>query len=246
MQDNFSEQAETYAQYRPAYPKELYDYIFAHLQKKGVAWDCGTGSGQVAAYLAEYFNKVYASDISEEQMNFAPQISNITYVNAPAEKTPFPDNIFDLVTVAQAIHWFNFDRFYAEVQRTTKKSALIAVIGYGMVRVNKLLNPMVDQFYDEVFQNYFMENRAYLDAHYATIPFPFSEIETPDFSISCDWSVSDLEGYFNSWSAVQKIKEEEGHNPVNQVIGRIKEYWGKDELKEVEFPIFIRLGQINS
>ncbi len=246
MQDNFSEQARTYAQYRPRYPQELYDFILALLDEKSAAWDCATGSGQVARRLADYFERVYASDISSEQMSFAPQKSNITYLNAPAENTPFPDDAFDLITVAQAVHWFNIDDFYAEVRRTAKNGALLAVIGYGMVRVNKVLNPIINQFYDDAFTNYFTENRSYLDHHYSTIPFPFKEIESPDFNASYEWSISDLEGYFNSWSAVQKIKEEEGYNPVPGVIAEIEEYWDKDEIKEVRFPIFMRLGQINS
>lgn len=246
MQDNFSEQARTYAQYRPTYPQELYDFILALLEKKSAAWDCATGSGQVARRLADYFERVYASDISSEQMSFAPQKSNITYLNAPAENTPFPDDAFDLITVAQAVHWFNIDDFYAEVRRTAKNGALLAVIGYGMVRVNKVLNPIINQFYDDAFTNYFTENRSYLDHHYSTIPFPFKEIESPDFNASYEWSISDLEGYFNSWSAVQKIKDEEGYNPVPGVIAEIEEYWDKDEIKEVRFPIFMRLGQINS
>lgn len=246
MQDNFSEQAEIYARYRPAYPQELYDFILEHVQHKKIAWDCGTGSGQVAGQLSHHFEQVYASDISEQQMQFAPKKSNISYVMAPAENVPFAENMFDLITVAQAIHWFNIEQFYSEVSRTAQKDALLAVIGYGMVQVNEMLDPIISQFYEDAFANYFTENRAYLDHHYRTIPFPFDEIEAPEFSINYDWSLGDLEGYFNSWSAVQKIKEEEGRNPVPGVIAEIEEHWGKKEVKEVRFPIFVRLGRVHS
>lgn len=243
MLDNFSKQAEIYAKYRPSYPQEMYDFLLEHVPQKENAWDCATGSGQVAAALSPHFKQVFASDISPQQMQHAPQKSNIKYVEAPSENVPFENKTFDLITVAQAIHWFDFDRFYAEVRRTAKPGALLAVIGYGMVRVDEDINPLVDQFYENAFKTHFSENRRYLDEHYRSIPFPFKEISAPDLSISYRWTLDHLEGYFNSWSAVQKIKEEEGINPVDNVIQKLKPVWQGDE-KLVTFPVFLRLGSV--
>jgi ubiquinone/menaquinone biosynthesis C-methylase UbiE len=244
MHDNFSKQADLYAKYRPRYPKAMYDFIFQHLQGKQTAWDCATGSGQVAGYLAPHFKRVVATDISDEQMKHASGKANIKYVNAPAEDSGLPSNTFDLITVAQAIHWFDFDCFYSEVKRTAKEGALLAVIGYGMVQVNEDIDLLIKNFYDFTFNKYFKDNRQYLDRHYKTIPFPFEEIECPEFSISYQWSLEKLEGYFKSWSAVQKIKEDEGYNPVNDFMKKLKEDWNQGEVKEVTFPVFMRLGQI--
>jgi ubiquinone/menaquinone biosynthesis C-methylase UbiE len=123
MKDNFSKQSDLYAKYRPGYPQALYDCIINHVENKEAAWDCGTGNGQAAKELSKAFMKVFATDISQKQIDKAVQSDNIFYSVQPAEQTNFPDNSFDLVTVAQALHWFRFDEFYKEVRRVTKPGA---------------------------------------------------------------------------------------------------------------------------
>ncbi len=240
----FSNQADLYAKYRPTYPEEVYQYIFKHLNNQRAAWDCATGSGQVARYLSDYFDQVWANDISEEQLRFAPQKNNITYLNTPAEKSGLPNNTFDLITIAQAIHWLDFEGFYDEVRRTARENALLAVIGYGMIRISNELNPIIDDLYEHAFGQYFSKNRTYLDQRYQTIPFPFEEIKTPDFSRTYKWTIDQLEGYFNSWSAVQKIKTEQGYNPTDKTIRAIKSEVPETEKLSVSFPIFTRLGKV--
>lgn len=241
----FSKQAKLYAKYRPDYPKELYDFIFDHLSEKQVAWDCATGSGQIAGFLANHFNQVFANDISEEQLSFAPQKPHITYLNTSAENSGLPDNTFDLITIGQAIHWLNFDKFYDEVRRTARKNALLAVIGYGMIRINKEVNSIIDNLYETAFCQHFNENRQYLDKHYRTIPFPFKEITTPDFNHSLKWSIDQLEGYFNSWSAIQRIKSENKYNSVDQTVKKLKKALSNHQTITVTFPVFMRLGIID-
>jgi len=248
MMDNFSGQAETYARYRPSYPDEMYEFIFQHVKERKTAWDCATGSGQVAGKLADSFEKVYATDISSEQMRYAPQKANIEYLQIPAENSGLPDKVFDLITVAQAIHWFNFEEFYKEVRRTAKPGSLLSVIGYGMIRVDENTNPLLDRFYDEMFGTYFSENRVYINDSYQNIPFPFEEIPAPPFQICYRWSLDEMEGYLNSWSAVQKFKEKDGFNPVNEFLPKLQSAasWKADEKREVIFPIFMRLGKISN
>src|ERR1700674_1499230 len=109
MKDNFSQYAELYAKYRPSYPQELYDFILTQVNHKQAAWDCGTGNGQTAIVLSGYFEKVFATDISQRQLENAYPAANIFYSVQPAERTDFPDKTFDLITVSQALHWFQFD-----------------------------------------------------------------------------------------------------------------------------------------
>lgn len=246
MMDNFSGQAETYARYRPSYPDEMYAFIFQHVQERKTAWDCATGSGQVSGKLAESFEKVYATDISSEQMKYAPQKANIEYLQAPAEDSGLPDKVFDLITVAQAIHWFDFEEFYKEVRRTAKPGSLFSVIGYGMIRVDKETDPLLEKFYDEMFGTYFSKSRAYIRNRYQNIPFPFEEVSAPNFQIGYRWGIEELEGYFNSWSAVQKFKERDGYNPVNGFLPKLQTTanWKTGEKREVVFPIFMRMGKI--
>lgn len=245
MSSKFSKQADLYAKYRPDYPREMYDFIFKHLSSQRLAWDCATGSGQVAKYLADHFEKVYATDISTEQLRFAPSKDNIEYLEASAENSGLPSNHFDLITVAQAIHWFNFEQFYEEVRRVAREEALLAVVGYGMVRINKELDPIIDDLYEEAFGAHFNKNRKYLDEGYQTIPFGFDEIPSPSFENNYHWTLKELEGYFNSWSAVQRMKSD-GYNPVDATINKISERVSDRQKLAVTFPVFMRLGKIDN
>ena len=128
--DLFSKQSDLYARYRPTYPKELYEYILSFVKEKNTAWDCATGNGQAAVVLADHFKKVIATDISAAQIDKAIKKENIEYSVCPAESTPFEENTFDLVTVAQAYHWINWKEFKKEVTRVCKPGAIIAIWVY--------------------------------------------------------------------------------------------------------------------
>lgn len=154
MKDNFSTQSELYARYRPQYPKEFFDYLDIIITSKDNAWDCGTGNGQVATELAKRFMSVYATDISEAQLAEAQQLPNVIYSVQAAEKTNFPNDSFDLITVAQAIHWFDFEKFYAEIKRTAKPSATLVVMGYGRVEVTPEIDRVINDFYKNTIGNY--------------------------------------------------------------------------------------------
>lgn len=246
MPGKFSQQSDLYARYRPEYPQEMYDFLFRHVHKKEYAWDCATGSGQVAKKLAGKFDKVYATDISEEQLKHAPEIDNVRYKVEPAENTTLPDNKCDLITAAQAIHWFDIPEFYREVRRVASADGILAVIGYGMVRISESVNPHIDRLYDEAFNTYFTKSRELLDSHYRELPFPFEEIPTPAFTYTDSWTIRELEGYFNSWSAIQKIKTDEGRNPADQTIAALGEKLADKQNIPVHFPVFLRLGKVRA
>ena len=124
MKDNFSAQAYAYARFRPGYPPQLFDFLFGLCRQFECAWDCATGNGQIAAVLSERFGQVEATDISEKQLQQAPQKSNIRYRVEPAETPSFTDASFDLIAVGQSAHWFDFDKFYPEVARVLKLSLI--------------------------------------------------------------------------------------------------------------------------
>lgn len=240
MKDLFSTQSNYYAQFRPLYPKELYTFLSSLTKEHHKVWDAGTGNGQVARELANIFDQVIASDISEAQLNNAPQMENITYIKAAEELPGVPDNTFDLVTVATAIHWFDFEKFYAEVKRVAKKDARLAVWCYDLIRVNEELDPLIDAFSNKTLYEYWDKERRYVDEGYRTIPFPFREVETPSLSIKATWSLEHIEGYFNSWSAVAHYKKAHNSNPVDAFIEQIRPLW-KDK-QNVEFFLHIRVG----
>jgi ubiquinone/menaquinone biosynthesis C-methylase UbiE len=243
MKDNFSKQADVYAKYRPNYPKELYDFILNHVSKKDIAWDCATGNGQAAKELSAYFNKVEATDISQKQLDKAVTASNIIYSVQPAEQTNFAADTFDLITVSQALHWFNFEKFYSEITRVAKPGAWLAVWMYSLLRISPAIDAIVEKYHFETLRDYWDSERKYVDNNYTTIPFPFPEIKTPAFSIVYHWTLEDLAGYFNTWSALQKYMTAHAESPVPALMERISGHWTADEMKIV-FPLHLRMGEI--
>jgi len=245
MKDNFSQQSDLYGKYRPVYPAEFYSYLIHQLKAKTNAWDCGTGNGQVAVELSKHFENVFATDISSNQLAQAVKMDNIMYFVQPAEKTNFPNNTFDLITVAQAIHWFDFEKFYAEAIRTAKDNAIIAVIGYGRLSISKNIDPVIDNFYFNTIGNFWDAERKYIDEEYRTIPFPFKELQCPNFSIRVNWNLEHLIGYLNTWSAVKHFISQNESNPIDNVKLEIEKHWQLNEIKQVSFPLIQRIGLIS-
>lgn len=240
--DYFSGHAPAYATFRPVYPDNLFEFICSKVSVREHAWDCATGSGQAAGALAKYFKKVYATDISAAQLRQAPAITNILYSAQPAEKTDFPDNHFDLITVAQALHWFDLPDFYNEVIRTSRPQAWIAVWGYSLMTVNAEIDKLIKHFYQQVVGPYWDEARRHVDTAYRNLPFPFREINTPEFNIQVEWTLHECSGYLNTWSAVQNFIRQNGYNPGNQLMEKLSPLWS-DKLC-VTFPVFMRMGMV--
>jgi SAM-dependent methyltransferase len=243
VKDNFSKQAAVYAKYRPDYPEELFHFILGHVKQKEAAWDCATGNGQTAKELASRFQKVFATDISQKQLDNAHKADNIVYSVQPAEQTGFANQQFDLITVSQALHWFHFDRFYAEVNRVAKPGSWIAVWMYSLLRISPNIDKLVDEYHFQTIEKYWDSERKYVDNNYTTVPFPFAEIRTPAFSIEYSWTLDDLEGYFNTWSALQKFITANNYNPVPELIKIIQPFW-KEEKMKIIFPVYMRMGKI--
>ncbi|WP_113651175.1 class I SAM-dependent methyltransferase [Pedobacter namyangjuensis] len=244
MKDNFSTQSSQYAKFRPKYPQALYDFLLNHVSETKTAWDCATGNGQVATELANRFEKVYATDISEKQLANAPQLSNITYKVEQAEKTDFADDVFDLVTVAQAIHWFKFDEFYAEVKRTLKPNGIFAAIGYGIMHITPALDKVVHYLYQNILGDFWDEERKYIEDNYLNIPFPFTEIAHPDFEMTTEWNFDQLVGYLETWSALQHYIKAKDENPITLVYNDLKQAWGKADTYKIHFPLLLKVGSL--
>jgi len=243
--DLFSKQASLYAKYRPGYPEELIEYILSFVYRRETAWDCATGNGQAAILLSHYFKKIFATDISEKQISHAIRDPSIEYSLSRAEKTSFSDNSFDLITVAQAYHWFQFESFYQEATRVGRNGAIAAVWGYGLLNVNDTaLNKWIRYFYTSIVGKYWDPERQYVDEEYKTIPFYFKELPSGNFKTELQWNLEDFIGYLNTWSSVQHFIKSNNYNPVDKLADEIKSFWIKDETKLFSFPLFMRIGKI--
>jgi ubiquinone/menaquinone biosynthesis C-methylase UbiE len=241
--DLFSNQAENYSKFRPSYPKELFDHILQFVAEKNIAWDCATGNVQAAVALAPYFKKVIATDISEKQLTIAKPLANIQYCLGSAEHTTFPDNTFDLITVAQAYHWLKFEAFDKEVNRIAKKNAVMAVWGYNLFTTNDAaVDTLIKHFYTNIVGLYWDKERKYVDDNYSSVPFNFTPLPAKDFFITAAWSKDDVIGYLNSWSSVQHFIAAKKYNPIDNIINDLDRIW-KNE-KPVSFPLFLKLGRV--
>lgn len=245
MKDNFSKQADKYAKYRPDYPKDLFDFILSYVKERNAAWDCATGNGQTAKELSKNFDKVFATDISKKQLENAERLPNIFYSLQPAEQTNFSNNRFDLITVSQAMHWLSFPAFYTEAIRVAKPGAWIAVWMYSLPRITAATDNLINiEFYKNTLEGYWDNERKYVDENYATLPFPFNEIKCPLFQMEYEWTLDQLNGYLNTWSAVQKFITANGYSPVEELMRKVKLVWTAEKIK-VSFPLHMRMGQID-
>jgi hypothetical protein len=243
--DLFSTQSKLYANFRPTYPSKLYEFIFRHLDNRDAAWDCATGNGQVANYLANHFIRVMATDISQQQLDHAIIRNNITYLQCPAERTPFPAQSFDLITVGQALHWFNREQFYSEVNRVARKKALLAVWGYTTLFIDAKVDPHLNEFYGRTVGPYWDNARRLVEEQYSGIRFPFEEINAPKFTLSVRWSLDHLTGYLSSWSATQQFIRANQRDPVAALRKELEKKWPPGETKSARFPLFLRLLRIS-
>ena len=242
MKDNFSIQSEQYAKFRPGYPAELFQFLVSKVKSPTNVWDVGTGNGQFAVKLSACFKNVFATDISEQQLSHAEKKENIHYSKQAAEQTNFPNDFFDLVTVAQAIHWFDLENFYDEVDRVLRSGGILAIAGYSVFSSTPQVDKVVDHFYKNITGPYWDKERKYLDEHYQTIPVPtYDEIPCPSFTSIYEWDYEQLVGYLSTWSAVQHYIKTNGNTPLDLIAEDLKTAFAGKEKIEIRFPIHFRM-----
>ena len=245
FKDHFSQQADRYTRFRPRYPQELFAYLATLPVAPRRAWDCGTGSGQAAVGLAEFFDEVVATDPSARQIEHADPHPRVSYQVAPAEACPLDDATVDLVTVAQAVHWFDRPAFYAEARRVARPDACIAIWAYALAQITPAVDAVVWHLYDDVLGKYWPPERGLIMERYTTLDFPFEEIAAPPFVMTAEWTLDDLLGYLSTWSSAQKYLEKHGADPLDQVRTELAAAWGTpDGALPVRWPLVLRVGRI--
>lgn len=248
MKDLFSDSSALYQQARPTYPHSVIDEILKYVPTRQFAWDCASGSGQFTQLLVPYFEQIVATDLSSAQLRQAPYFENVSYQVQQAELTSFADQSFDLISVAQAIHWFNFDAFYAEVQRTLKPEGVLAVIGYGLIKTQDAeLNRLIQFLYHNVLGEYWDVERKYIDECYKTIPFPFDELATPMLDIRLVWSAEQLLAYLNTWTGLKHYRAAMVVESAVDPLQALQFYLAKNTFElEINFPVFLRIGKLKA
>ncbi len=245
FRDHFSTVAADYADTRPTYPPGLFDWLARQCAAREFAWDCGAGSGQASIELAERFAQVVATDASAAQIAQATPHPRVEYRVAPAERSGLADRCADLVTVAQALHWFDLERFYAEVRRVAKPAAVLAAWTYGPLHVEgDALDALVQRFRADMAP-WWPEERRHVENGYRELAFPFERIAAPSFSIDVRWNADRLLGYFRSWSSVVRFRQARALDPVDEIEPSLRAQWGAPStLRSVRWPLALLAGRV--
>lgn len=244
FKDYYSAHSKDYANYRPDYPIELFQFLSDNTQHHDQALDCGTGNGQAAVLLSPFYHNVLATDASSKQISNAIKKDNITYLQTIAEKCPLGDHSIDLITVAQAFQWFDFDAFFNETNRTLKPNGLIAIWCYNLQEINPAIEKVIMKLYVDILGPYWPEERKYIVHGYSNIFFPFNMIKTPNFKIVKNWNFDQEIDYLSTWSAIQRFENEKNKNPLDLIYDDLLSAWGnKNKELKIIWPIKLLAGR---
>ena len=225
FKDHFSAHAADYAQFRPHYPPELFAHLASIAPNRDVAWDCATGSGQAATALAEHFARVIATDASEKQIANARSHPRVEYRIATAEESGLASESVSLITVAQALHWFDRAQFFTEASRVLQHRGILAVIVYNFLQTSPEIDERLNRFYNDVVGSYWDFERRDVENSYRDIAFPFADVATPEFKMSVTWSLEHALGYVRTWSATKAFIEAKGFDPVDSLGAELENIW---------------------
>jgi SAM-dependent methyltransferase len=243
FKDHFSKQATDYVKFRPRYPEKLFEYLGSIAPSRHLAWDCGTGNGQAAVGLASVFDRVIATDASEKQIANAQPHERVEYRVAPAENSGIKSEAIDLIMIAQALHWFDLDRFYLEARRVLKPDGILAASAYNLLHIENAIDEVVNRYYHEVVGPFWPPERGLVE-QFADLPFPFRQIDAPKFEMTAYWNLDHLLGYLRTWSSTQRFIAAKGSNPLEQITDDLCSAWGKPRQKRnITWPLIIRIGR---
>lgn len=243
FQDHFSGQPADYARYRPHYPAELFRFLAGLTEKHSLAWDCGTGSGQAAIALSEYFDRVVATDASSAQIDAAISHPGVSYRVATAENSQFDDHSIDLIAVGQALHWFDLERFFAEVERMLVKDGVLAAWCYELCRVCETCDAVLDELYTEIVGEFWPPERRLIEERYAGVAMPGRLLESEEFHMGVSWTVADMLGYLRTWSACARYRQVHGDDPVTQIETTLRTEWGAGR-RSVRWPLTLLASRV--
>ena len=240
--DHFSRVAGEYASSRPRYPDALFAWLASVAPARRLAWDAGCGSGQASTALGAHFARVVATDASAAQLAAAEPHPRVAYHNARETNPALADGSVDLVTVAQAVHWFDRPVFWAEAERVLAPDGVLAVWTYGVAEITAEVDAVIAPFYGDVLGPYWPPERSHCDTHYRDIGFPYATLPTPAFAMSVTWSRPQLVAYLRTWSAVGQYLRREGVDPVLALEPALAAVWPDGVDRTVTWPLTVLAG----
>ncbi|UXI68152.1 class I SAM-dependent methyltransferase [Tahibacter amnicola] len=245
FKDHFSTQAAIYREARPHYDPALFAWLAGLSPGAQLAWDAGCGNGQASVALAAHFRRVYASDPSAAQITAAEPAAGVEYHVERAEDCALPDHSTDLVTVAQALHWFDLARFHDQVRRVLRPGGVIAQWCYGDCTIDSAVDTVKHRLYETILGDYWPPERRLVETGYASLDFPFTRREAPDFALRAEWNLAQFLAYLRSWSATQRYIAARGEDPVSLVEPDFARTWGDAQaIRPIQWQLTVRVGRV--
>ena len=244
FRDHFSGHAATYSQFRPRYPEALYGWLASLVPAETVVWDCATGNGQAAVALADRFARVIATDASATQIEAAEPHEGVDYHVASASESGLGPHSVGLITVAQALHWFDHDAFAAEVHRVLQPGGVVVAWCYELFEVTPAVDASVLHLYRDIVGADWPPERRYIETGYRDIPWPWTRLEVPSFTMEAAWTVEQTLGYLRTWSATQRYHQREGHDPVARIETPLREAWGTEPTRTARWPLGVIASRV--
>ncbi len=240
--DHFSALAAEYATWRPHYPPALFDAIASLVPSVPLqAWEAGCGSGQATLDLARRFGHVFATDPSAAQIeaHAARQDTahDVVLAVEPAEACSLPDASVDLIATAQALHWFDRERFFAECRRVLRRGGVLAAWCYQDFIPPPEVAEAIGSFRGRIAAHW-PRQRADVDRGYADYAWPFGPAAALDLEMTAHWTLPHLLGYLSSLSATACARRATGNDPLEACAPAIAAAWGRaDVAKRVVWPV---------
>lgn len=240
----FGPRATRYVEYRPRYPRALFHYLATVVHDNRSAWDAGTGNGQAAVGVAERWARVTATDPSPEMIAAAIPHPRVQY-SVATYASGLPDASTSLVTVAQALHWFDITPFMQEVRRVLVPGGILAAWCYSLCRLEEPVDQVVDHFYRVTIGSYWPPERRMVDEGYRSLALPLDEHVPPPFEMIEEWSYEAFRQYVRTWTGVVRYIEARGEEAVLQFEGELLEAWGKPGIRrQIRWPLHFRIGEV--
>ncbi|MGN2254015.1 class I SAM-dependent methyltransferase [Frateuria sp. GZRe12] len=245
FKDHFSGHAALYRDARPLPPADWFAWLAGQAPDTQLAWDAGCGNGQASLGLAAHFERVVATDPSATQVAQASAHPSIDYRVEPAEHSSLAPGSVSLVSVSQALHWFDLEAFYAQVRRVAKPGALLAVSAYGNCSVDRAVDAVEWKLYAGTLGADWPPERALVDSGYRELAFPFDLVPAPSFAMHAQWNLAQFLAYLGSWSATQRHLKRTGIDPVEAATSALADAWGEPgRVRTVRWPFFTRVGRL--
>jgi SAM-dependent methyltransferase len=242
FKDHFSGQSAAYERHRPAYPPALFAWLATVAPRRALAIDVATGNGQAAIALAGHFDSVIATEPSAAQLARAREHPRVAYRQEAAEAISVAAGTADLLTAAQAAHWFDWPRFVAEAARVLRPGGICAIWTYGDSSVDAAVDDLIGSFSRDLVGPYWPRERRHVEEGYRDLVLPLAPVEAPPFEIRLHWDLAAMLGYLDTWSSVRRARARTGRDPLALLAAPLAAAWG-EAAREVRWPIALRAGR---